>query len=275
MRNRLTKIALALAGLTALFAFALPIAASAQSSAPAQSAAWCHHKHHKGVYWCPNIPATTLASASSIIGDASATTKITNRPDSGVWGPEWAVDNFTRKATVTLQQEVPLSNCGGASGTGHCYLWTGRVNDSGTFTTVVGDNVPGNGHLNGNSGDGVLLGEKITQPMKGWGNYSFFSTWKTAKGSLVPTSENDQFGTLHSSGDWVKLFFGPTAKFFPTGTNSGLETTFWYRYTEAAGSDIACPSQAMTWTDSSWPVSNPDGAAPSQGNILASNAAHC
>src|SRR6185312_13143985 len=53
----------------------------------------------------------------------TATTAISNRPDSGDHG-DWALDTFSRTASATLVSQVALSNCGGATGTGACYHWT-------------------------------------------------------------------------------------------------------------------------------------------------------
>jgi len=220
----------------------------------------------------------TAASASASVTPyaSTASTAISNRPDSGVHG-NWADDNFTRTATVNLVSEVALSYCGGTTGTGHCYHWTGTITDKGTFTTIVADTSPGNGDLNG--GSAPTMGEAITGSMTGSYSYDFYSSWKSANRKLVPATEDDQGNAPNgrsTTDAWLEQFFGAGAKFFENGAASNsLGTTGRWAYTAPLGADKACPRVSSSWVDSSWPVSNPWGAAPSQGNILAPDANHC
>lgn len=218
--------------------------------------------------------ASTATKVTSYTSTAS--TAITGRPDSGVHG-NWAVDAFTRTATIHLLSEVALSYCGGSTGTGHCYHWAGTITDKGTFTTVVGDTSPGNGDLNG--GSPAAIGEAVTGTMSGSYSYDFYSSWKSASKALVPATEDDQGnapGGRSTTDAWPEQFFGAGAQFFESGSASNsLGTTGRWAYVAPLGSDSACPRLSSSWVDSSWPVSNPWGAAPAQGNILAPDASHC
>jgi hypothetical protein len=203
---------------------------------------------------------------------STAVTVIKDRPDSGDHG-DWADDNFSRSASVTLLKEVALSFCGGSTGTGHCYHWLGSVTDEGTFTTIIGATSPGNGSLNG--GSPLVIGAAVTGGMSGSYKYDFYSSWKTAKKSLVPASENDH-GLVptgkSTTGAWPEQFFGNTAQFFTGGLSSNqLGTTGSWKYTAPPGADTACPAVSSQWTDGS-----PDwGSNAADGNIIAPDAAHC
>lgn len=214
--------------------------------------------------------ATTRPSVKSYT--STATTALSNRPDSGDHG-DWALDSFTRTAKVTLLSEVALSYCGGSTGTGHCYHWQGSVADNGTFTTVPGDVSPGNGSLNG--GAAPAIGAAVRGSMTGTYRYDFYSSWKTASAALVATHENDLGATpggRSTTGAWPEQFFGTGAKFYVSGAvSSELGTTGSWKYVAAFGADPLCPAIASQWTDSS-----PDwGANAADGNILSPDAAHC
>lgn len=221
------------------------------------------------------VAAVTAASASTATVTpytSTAVTHVSGRPDSGDHG-NWALDAFSRTASVTLQSEVALSYCGGSTGTGHCYHWTGTVKDTGTFTTIAGDTSPGNGSLNG--GSAPAIGEAVTGTMTGSYSYDFYSSWKTANHALVPASENDSGnlpGGRSTTGAWPEQFFGAGARFYVSGTASNeLGTTGSWTYTAPFGADSACPNLASQWVDGSpnW------GSDASAGNILAPAASAC
>lgn len=214
--------------------------------------------------------ATTRPAVKSYT--STAVTALSNRPDSGDHG-DWALDSFTRTAKVTLVSEVALSYCGGSTGTGHCYHWTGSTSDNGAFTTVPGDISPGNGSLNG--GLAPAIGTAVRGSMNGTYRYDFYSSWKTASAALVATHENDQGnvpGGKSATGSWPEQFFGAGAKFYVSGAvSSELGTTGSWKYTAGFGADSACPAIASQWTDAS-----PDwGTNAIDGNILAPAAADC
>lgn len=223
------------------------------------------------------VGAASAASATAKSGvksyTATAVTNVKDRPDSGDHGGNWANDYFARTASVTLLKEVAIANCGGTTGTGHCYHWQGSVTDEGTFTTIIGATSPGNGSLNG--GSPLVIGVAVTGSMGGSYKYDFYSSWKTASKSLVPGHENDQ-GVVptgkSTTGAWPEQFFGSTAQFFTGGAKSSeLGTTGSWKYIAASGADASCPAVSSQWTDAS-----PDwGANAADGNIVAPSAANC
>lgn len=218
------------------------------------------------------------ASSGSPSRSAVAITKVSDRPDSGNGaGTWWADDYFTRTVKITLTGEVPLSNCGGSTPTGHCYHWTGLVSDIGKFVTIPGIGSPGTGDLNG--GTKPLIKVKATGIMAGGIAYNFYSSFKTAAARLVPATENDNGSTAAgvSTGSWVTQFFPKGAKFWNASGKPAtyLATTGGWTYTLPYGADTQCPHLSSQWVDSSWPLSNPWGTSPGMGNILAPDAAHC
>lgn len=218
------------------------------------------------------LTAASATTSSVTPYTSTAVTKVSDRPDSGVHG-NWADDTFARTASVHLVSEVALSYCGGTTGTGHCYHWTGTITDSGSFLTIVGDNSPGNGYLNG--GSAPVMGEAVKGTMAGTYSYDFYSSWKSASKALVPATENDQGNTpggRSTTDAWPEQFFGAGARFYESGAASdSLGTTGSWKYTAGFGSDSACPNLASQWVDAS-----PDwGVNASDGNILASSSANC
>jgi hypothetical protein len=216
--------------------------------------------------------AVTSAIPAITSYTATAATSVSNRPDSGDHG-DWAYDTFRRTASVTLVSEVALSYCGGSTGTGHCYHWTGKITDAGTFSSIVGDVSPGNGSLNG--GVAPQIGTSVTGSMAGTYHYDFYSSWKSASRALVPASENDQYnlpGGNSTTDLWPAKFFGKGAAFYVGGVPStSLGTTGSWTYKAAAGADSACPAVSSQWTDGS-----PDwGSSAADGNILAPSASAC
>lgn len=191
---------------------------------------------------------------------APATTTISNRPDSGNNG-NWALDNFTRTASITLVGEVAASNCP-ASSTGHCYLWNFKITDTGHFTAQAGDFAPRSGGalertLTGQFKGGVPAGQ-------------IFSSWKTARATRVPLTEDD-LGAVptgrHTTTNWVEQFFGATATF------GAVDLGNWgWTYTLGFGANDQCPNNAYRWVDA---ASNSDGSLPADGDILTPTAANC
>jgi hypothetical protein len=212
----------------------------------------------------------------------SASTSITGRPDSGLNG-YWATDGtqaapLRRAASLTLQSEVALSLCGGHTGTGHCYHWTGKVSDAGGFVTTVDGTSPGAGDLN--TGPAPAIGAAATGTMKGSITYDFFSSWKTASAATVGTTENDGGnlpGGSSTTSLWPEKFFGKGATFYQANTQVTLTSgtleapggAWAWTYTLGFGADKACPNLASQWVDSS------AGSGASFGNILAPAAGSC
>jgi hypothetical protein len=121
----------------------------------------------------PLAVGASAASAATKPAAITATTTITNRPDSGTQNRNtWAPDKYTRVATIQRVGEVAASNCPNTD-TGHCYVWNLTIKDSGDFTTIAGNLAPRVGLL-----DGAPSGQ-------------FYSSWKTASASHVPETQND------------------------------------------------------------------------------------
>ena len=217
--------------------------------------------------------ASTSPSPAAAGKTVVATTHITGRPDSGVHGNTWALDSITRVATLRLVSEVALSYCGGSTSTGHCYHFTGHINDTGTATTIAGQTVPGNGGLNG--GSAPVMGVSIKAAMTGTLAYNFYSSWKTFSAASVEKTENDQGNTPggeDTSGAWMEQFFGSGARFFVASAPATyLAGNGSWTYTAGFGADSACPNVASKWIDGSpnW------GTDASAGNILAPDASAC
>lgn len=212
------------------------------------------------------LAAAPAGAAVHSTGWITATTTLTNRPDSGVQGNNWASDNYTRVASIKLVGQVANGNCPVTS-TGDCYLWDFRLTDTGTSTTIAGQDAPRTGTLD----------QALTVTMTGGTNDGqFYSSWKTAKASRVPTTENDNNVVptgRHTTTNWVEQFFGG-ADFNSTANPGGpdLGVNAGWTYTGNFGFDPACPNDAYKWIDaaaSSWGSTNADG------NILTPNAADC
>lgn len=221
------------------------------------------------------IPAV---SASATVANHSRTTSITARPDGGnhdssVPGASktWANDGFSRSASIHLVGEVGLSHCGGSSSTGHCYLFTGRITDSGGFrvnpTATSGSGSPQ---------AGTALVVALTGSFSGGSTVEFYSTWKSAD-RLPPASENDG-GSLpqfrHTTGRWVLLFFrssGPrwfdmSGSQVTVSSGSVLLNTWSWTYKTAAGAGSCSTRAAQQWVDS---FANGGGGTSAAGDILA------
>src|SRR5215472_13778933 len=190
----------------------------------------------------------------------TASTTVTNRDDSGANGGNWATDNFTRTLTLFSKGVVANSNCPGIT-IGACYHITGAIHDKGTFTTVPGNPVPGNGSLNGGSVPDI--GVAVTGAMTGTFSFDFYTNKSLAAfdGTAVPSVDGDSPGT----GVWPEQFFSGGTQFWDTtGATGGSEylgTTGSWSYTAALGSDSDCKNVSGRWVDASpdWGVNAADG----------------
>jgi hypothetical protein len=196
----------------------------------------------------------------------TATTMITNRPDSGAHG-DWATDSFSRVATIRLAGQVGVEHCPG-SDTGHCYLWNFKIADSGHFTTIASQMSPRAGTNLDLALTGAFSGGSST------GQY--YASWKTAKATRVPATENDNNmvpSGRHTTTNWVEQFYGSSAVFNSAANPGGPDLGRWsWKYTLNFGSDRQCPNNASQWVDA---ASNGDGANPPDGDILTPNSSDC
>jgi hypothetical protein len=219
----------------------------------------------------PSAPATGMTS--------SASTAVSNHPDGGTndsatpgANQTWANDNFTRSASVTLQGEVPLADCP-VSTTGHCYAWTGKITDKGTFTV----NPTMLSHSDSPGAQDRKLFTSVTGAFSGGSSdIQFYSDWKTAGPALVPNKVNTN--GLEASGrgtttNWVEQFFSSAAHFNSVANPGGPDLGDWsWTYTAPFGSNKACPNDAYQWIDA---ANNQGGSVKADGDILAPDQAHC
>lgn len=157
--------------------------------------------------------ASTASHHGTVMGDASATTRIVNDPDSGGDG-NWAYDDFTRVARIFPHGSVADSFCGTSSGL--CYAFTATLTDFGRSSLIPGAFAPNQG--------GSYLGQKILHPgvasMQGYGDFTTFYATAMPNASMVPHFIT---GSPQSS-----LFPG---RFFPAGSVTGLNEATWsYSY---------------------------------------------
>jgi hypothetical protein len=80
------------------------------------------------------IACQAAAATPSAPDCRTATTTLKDRPDSGLNGP-WANDTFTRTVQICRGEEVPAEV---STESTRRVLYTAKVTDSGTFTTVEG-----------------------------------------------------------------------------------------------------------------------------------------
>jgi hypothetical protein len=220
-------------------------------------------------------------AVSGIAGSAGAATtsgftaaqNVTNRDDSGANGGNWALDAFTATLHLTAHGIVPNSNCPAIT-IGACHKITGTITDHGTFTTQVGNAVPGTGSLNGGSVPNI--GATVTGPLTGTLSYSFFTNQPLTKAS-ASNAPGSVSGDNPSTGQWPEQFWAPGTQFWDgSGNTGGAEYLgsgpFNFTYTAALGSDSQCPNVSGRWVDSS---TGNDGANPADGNILAPSSSSC
>jgi hypothetical protein len=185
-------------------------------------------------------------------GTWTATSRISNHPDSGGGGDNWANDDITRTATIKLvAAETTLSDCG--SGATHCYAYTGTLTDKGTFTTIKGNLAPNQSAPY--TGSKELAAVRGT--MNGGGDVTFYASSDRPNANLVARSVDNHDVTAtgdDTTTNWVE-------QFFPAGTTfgSGPDLNPWSWSYATPGLH---PEQH--WTDSS---TNGDGQGASDGNI--------
>lgn len=201
---------------------AVAAAAILPLTAASAAAASTHHHHH-------SFPHTV-----------TAVTHLVHRGDGGGAGNYWAYDYFTRTAKVTFRGMAPLSSCGVV--TGHCYAFTARLADRGSFRTIAGQQSPNFGTY-----PGVLIKRQVKGSFHGYGLFATFYANALPKAGRVP---HVVYGNADPSYLWPTLFFPSWAAV--VGVN---ETDYGYYY--------KAPHH-QHWVDGSF---NGDGQLPGDGNI--------
>jgi hypothetical protein len=185
-------------------------------------------------------------------GTWTATSQISDHPDSGAAGDNWADDYITRTATIKLVgTETTRSDCG--AGATHCYAYTGTLSDKGTFVTIKGNLAPNQ--------SGSYAGSKelaaVRGTMNGGGQVTFYASSDQPSASRVARSVDNHGVSAtgdETTTDWVE-------QFFPAGTTfgSGPDLTGWsWSYATSSLHPV------QHWTDA---ASNGDGNEPQDGNI--------
>ncbi len=191
-----------------------------------------------------SVAGLALPGTASAATTVSASTKFTAHPDSGNHG-NWANDDFTRTATVTLVgADSTLSDCGSTATT--CFKYTGTIGDVGTFLVISGAKSPQAGVTITGTPSGSLMGGS---------DVTFFASSDAPSAAGVPANVT---GAGVSTTDWVE-------QFFPSGTTFGAGPTLsnW-------GWAYSSPATCENWLDA---ISNSSGSLPADGDITGVN--HC
>lgn len=171
--------------------------------------------------------ASAATSSAPVTSFTSASTTLTNRPDSGDNGTDWALDHITRNLSIQLLGGHP----------GH-WFFTAVVTDLGNFQTINDAYTPNQNFPWHNDRIAMVLDGR----MSGYDYYAFTASTLPSK-ALVPSTEN---GAPVKPDQGTSLWFEQA---FPAGTSfSGGETGTWgWSYT-APGCG---PAGTQTWLDSS------------------------
>jgi hypothetical protein len=206
-----------------------------------------------------SIGLAPLAHAAKTIGSAigtaqaapmvTASTHVTNHPDSGAGGNTWAYDDFTRK--LTLSRSSHTTSCTHMTGYApgdDCY--TATVTDKGQFHAILGVDSPNQ------STAGVKVAHAVTGSMNGGAAYIVAAPHGDAPDALrVETAQNDNFADPsgdHTTTDWPQQAFAVPGTVLVAYADAGNGWSWTYT--------TACQS----WTDAG---TNSGGSLPGDGNI--------
>jgi hypothetical protein len=186
-------------------------------------------------------------------GTWTATTQLSNHPDSGGGGNNWAFDNFARTATIKLVgKETTLTDCG-ATAT-QCYAYTGTLSDKGSFDSIKGVLAPNQATpYTGSTEKSAARGT-----FNGGATVTFYASSDHPNASLVARSVDNHGVTASgddTTTDWVEQFFPAGTTFGTAGPN--LTSWSW---------SYALPNlhPAQHWVDA---LNNGDGQGATDGNI--------
>lgn len=191
----------------------------------------------------PGVPGTpgTPGEPGPTVLKITAITAVTNWSESS----GWAIDNYTRTLTLERNGAVASSFCGG---TPKCWFYTGKLADTGTFTTVDEHQSPNEGAFSG-----VLIDGENTGSMEGGDMFEFYASSDSPSAVLVPVTRTGGDGGATTS-HWAE-------QAFPVGTAFSAPnlTTYLWTYT------LSCASPSQTWVDGINP--GDDGQGAGDGNI--------
>ena len=155
-----------------------------------------------------------LASGASAATPVTATTHLTQRPDSGYNSASpWALDNLTRTATITGGDATTLSLCATAANPTPtaCYAYSGTISDTGTAYATTGATSPGS--------QGIPITGSPTAAVTGTAVVMFDSSSNAPDATLMPAALAGSGSAEQSTGNWVE-------QFFPEGTSFGSGPQF-------------------------------------------------
>jgi hypothetical protein len=189
---------------------------------------------------------------------ATATTRITNDPDSGHGSPPvWATDTITRTVTVTKGTQVPGTACG-LPATAGCWSFTADLSDSGTFITIPGHGTP-NQACAGCAGE-LIASPAVSGVIQGTYQVTFDASYPVADASLVAKNHDD--GGVPAVPPYTSKTWGE--QFFPAGTSFGNVAGGAYTWTYQVVKGGFPFFTIQRWVDSS---DNNDGNSPGAGNV--------
>lgn len=158
-----------------------------------------------------------LASTASAATPVTAITHLTQRPDSGYSGNNWALDNLTRTATITGGATVADSLCGTPM-PASCFTYNISISDTGTAFATTGAISPGS--------QAVAIKGSPSAAVTGTMSGTFYASGASPDATLVPGA---LAGASVSSGDWAKQFFPAGTQFDVTHSTDN----FGYTYTDS------------------------------------------
>ena len=152
---------------------------------------------------------------------------VTNHPDSGTQGNDWALDNYT--ATLHLNGAGVVSNtlCPGIGSFTGSSATSSRAPspNQGHFTTQVGQAVPGTGSLNGSPAP--TIGTAVTGGMHGTLPYVFYANVPLSafSASNAPASDDGSLPGPHPHmGTWPEQYAPAGTQFWDSnGATAGAE----------------------------------------------------
>jgi hypothetical protein len=189
--------------------------------------------------------AATSASASTPL--VTASTIITNNPDSGGDGA-WAYDDFTRTLTISTDTSSDCASLTGWETADSCY--TAEVTDTGTAATIVGAFQPNQGTtVTADQTAGKVTGPREQVPFSGSASYQFYAPRGIIpSAAVVPANRDNDFtaqtgafsmsswflqaftsagqeGVYGQIGDWSWTYKNSCEKWTDASTNNGGQST--------------------------------------------------
>lgn len=212
--------------------------------------------HVAGTNGTNGAPGSNGTPGASAVTNVTAATQLSNWPDTGGAGDVWALDNWTRTLSVTVEDQVNNSHCGGAPA---CYAVFGTITDNGTSVPQDGKAAPNN------SKPATIAAADITQITSGGtASFQFYATSDAINAKNVPAVDNVAVqGKLASTTDWGELAFPAGTQFFgPSLTAYSWNYSAALSYVNPSKTAVSC-NQA--WADAINPGDDGQGAA--DGNI--------